>query len=340
MNAEFISNSTGWDAYVDSRPDASVYHRWAWGQVVEQTYGHKAYYLAAKEGGTLLGALPLVFMKSRIFGDFLVSTPFSSYGGVLANAPKGRNLLLERAVELAQELGARHLELRQGDKSEIAWKETSAKVRMEVELPGNVEELWKRLSTGMRNKIRNAQKNKLEIAWHGGEAIDEFYGVFAKNMRDLGTPVYPRSWFENLFRQFTDQVCIIIVRDGGKAVAAGFVTLFRDVVEFPWSASLRESRKKYSAVAMYWALLEWATKNGYRRVDLGRCTPGSGTYEFKRHWPCNEIPLRWYYWLSPGADLPELRPENPRYRWATQIWCKLPVPVANWLGPRIVRAIP
>jgi serine/alanine adding enzyme len=340
MKTEFFINPSCWDAYVNSHPDASVYHRWYWGQVVEQTYGHKAYYLAATEGETLWGALPLVFMKSRIFGDFLVSTPFSSYGGVLSNIPEARSLLLEKAVELAQELGARHVELRQGDPCEVGWKETSAKVRMEVELPGRAEELWKRLSTGMRNKVRNAQKNKLEIEWHAQEAVGEFYSVFAKNMRDLGTPVYPKIWFENLCRQFTGQVRIIILRDGGEPVAAGFVTLFRDVAELPWSASLRESRKKYSAVAMYWALLEWASQNGYRRVDLGRCTPGSGTYEFKRHWPCKEIPLRWYYWLSPGTPLPQLRPENPRYRWATQMWRKLPVAVANWLGPRIVRAIP
>lgn len=340
MKTEFFTNPSSWDAYVDTRPDASVYHRWNWGQVVEQTYGHRAYYLAATDGETLQGALPLVFMKSRIFGDFLVSTPFSSYGGVLANTPEARDLLLKKAVELAQELGARHVELRQGDPCEVGWKETSAKVKMEVELPDTAEKLWKLLSTGMRNKIRNAQKNMLEIEWHTGEAVDEFYGVFAKNMRDLGTPVYPKIWFENLCRQFNDQVRIIILRDGKEPVAAGFVTLFRDVVEFPWSASLRESRKKYSAVAMYWALLEWAVQNGYRRVDLGRCTPGSGTHEFKRHWPCTEIPLRWYYWLSPGAGLPELRPDNPRYRWATQVWRKLPVPVANWLGPRIVRAIP
>jgi FemAB-related protein (PEP-CTERM system-associated) len=340
MKTEFFINPSCWDAYVNSRPDASVYHRWYWGQVVEQTYGHKAYYLAATEGETVLGALPLVFVKSRIFGDFLVSTPFSSYGGVLSNTPEARSLLLKTAVELAQELGARHVELRQGDPCEVGWKETSAKVRMEVELPGSAEQLWKRLSTGMRNKVRNAQKNKLEIEWHAQEAVGEFYSVFAKNMRDLGTPVYPKIWFENLCRQFTNQVRIIIVRDGKEAAAAGFVTLFRDVAEFPWSASLRESRKKYSAVLMYWALLEWALQNGYRRVDLGRCTPGSGTYEFKRHWPCKEIPLRWYYWLSTGATLPALRPENPRYRWATQVWRKLPVPLANWLGPRVVRAIP
>jgi serine/alanine adding enzyme len=340
MKAEFSLNQSRWDAYVNSRPDASMYHRWDWGQVVEQTYGHKAYYLAATEGETLLGALPLVFMKSRIFGDFLVSAPFSSYGGVLSNTSEARSLLLEKAVELAQELRARHVELRQGDPGEVGWKETSARVRMEVQLPASAEELWKRLSTGMRNKVRNAHKNKLEIEWHAGEAVDDFYGVFAKNMRDLGTPVYPKIWFENLCRQFTDHVRIIILRDGKEPVAAGFVTLFRDVAELPWSASLQESRKKYSAVLMYWALLEWAFQNGYRRVDLGRCTPGSGTYEFKRHWLCKEITLRWYYWLSPGATLPELRPENPRYRWATQVWRKLPVAVANWLGPRIVRAIP
>ena len=128
--------------------------------------------------------------------------------------------------------------------------------------------------------------------------------------------------------------------DGGDPVAGTVITTFRDAVELPWIASLPEERKHYSTVLLYWTALEWAVENGFRSVDLGRCTPGGGTYQFKRQWECEERPLRWYYWLAPGVPLPNLRPDNPRYRLAIRVWQKLPLGVANWLGPRIVRSIP
>jgi FemAB-related protein (PEP-CTERM system-associated) len=340
VSIEHCKDQIEWDGYVGSTANASNYHRWAWGQAVEQSFGHEAYYLAARSNGVIDGVLPLVSMKGRFFGHFLVSMPFSSYGGVLAGTSEARKGLLERAVELAGGLGARHIELRQWTECDVPWKETTPKVTLEVELPKNRDELWGRLSSGMRNKVRNAKKHNLQIEWGGSGFVDCFYSVFARNMRDLGTPVYPRRWFENLCCQFPGEIRIVVVRDQGRPVAAGFVILFRDTVEFPWSASLRESRKKYSAVLMYWALLEWALQNGYRRVDLGRCTPQSGTYEFKRHWVCHEKSLHWYYWLSHGSPLPELRRENPRFRLARRLWQRLPLVVANRLGPRIVRAIP
>jgi FemAB-related protein (PEP-CTERM system-associated) len=159
-------------------------------------------------------------------------------------------------------------------------------------------------------------------------------------MRNLGTPVYPKSWFENLSKQFPADVRLISLFDGDECVASGLLTCYGKSLELPWSATLLNSRKKYSAVLMYWTILEWAIQNGYKSVDFGRCTRGSGVYEFKRHWGCQERVLHWYYWLEEGRPVPELRPENPKYRLATNVWKRLPIGVANFLGPRIVRSIP
>lgn len=329
-----------WDSYVASHPEASGYHQWLWGEVIQATYGHKPYYLAVSSNGRLEGILPLVEINSRMFGHFLVSLPFASYGGVLASNEAARNDLLAGAVELAQRLGVRHIELRQGSASAIGWIDRTPKVTMEVTLPATVDKLWARMSSGMRNKIRNARKQNLRVEWAGREAVSVFYRIFATNMRDLGTPVYPQSWFENMCAYAPQETRFLIVWDGNEAVASGIVTSFRDMLELPWSASLLASRKKYSAVLMYWSVLEWALQQGYRRVDLGRCTPGSGTYEFKRHFGCEEKPLHWYFWLAPGTAVPEVRPDNPRYRLAIRIWQHLPLVLANRIGPRIVRSIP
>ena len=340
MNVEICTDPVRWDAYVTSAPEASNYHRWHWRNAIEETFGHKAYYFNAVANGSITGVLPLVHIKSRIFGHFLVSVPFSSYGGVLATTPDVAASLTASAEELAREVGAQHVELRQGNELSTAWTSLAPKVSMEVELPGTVQELSERLSPKMRKRIRFARKNGLEPEWGGPEALSYFYPVFATNMRNLGTPVYPRSWFENICRNFPEQVRILTLLEQGKPVASAFVSIFRDTVELPWAATLPDSREKFSPLLLYWTLLEWALENGYRRVDLGRCTPGSGNHDFKKRWVCNEKPLHWYYWLAPGAAVPQLRPDNPRYRMATQIWKHLPLAVANLLGPRIVRSIP
>jgi FemAB-related protein (PEP-CTERM system-associated) len=340
LSVELCRDPALWDAFVQSAPDATNYHRWVWKQVVEDTYGHQTFYLAATTDGVVQGVLPLVSITSRLFGNCLVSMPFFSYGGVLASSPEVEEKLLARAVEIAGETGARHIELRQGRPCPYGWQEATRKVTMLVELPGTVDELWKGLSTGMRNKIRSAQKRGLTSDCGGIERLDAFYDIFATNMRDLGTPVYPRSWFQNMCRYNPAGVRILTVWDEGRPVAAGLISLFRETAEWPWSATLAPARRKYGAVFLYWSLLEWALQNGYRRVDFGRSTPGTGNWEFKKHWGCEEKPLHWWCWLAPGGQVPDMHADNPRYRLAVRIWQHLPLGVANWLGPRLVRSIP
>jgi serine/alanine adding enzyme len=342
MRVVICKNPTFWDAYVDAAPDASNYHRWVWKEVIEKTYGHEGYYLAAFDNGAIAGVLPLVLMKSRIFGRSLVSVPFFSYGGVLASTVQVQEELLVKAVELGRELGVRHIELRQGGTcdADAHWRDLTPKVTMEVRLPAKVDELWNRLSATLRKRIRYARKHGLRSQWGGSEAIGSFYQVFCTNMRNLGTPVYPRKWFENIQRHLPAGIRILTLLDEGRPVAGAFLTVFRDTLELPWAASVPDSREKFSPLLLYWSLLEYALEQGYRVVDLGRCTPGSGNYDFKRRWTPEEKPLHWYYWLAPGVPVPELRPDNPRFRLATTVWKRLPLFVANWLGPRVVRSLP
>ncbi len=340
VNVEICTDPVAWDAYLDRVPSASNYHYWRWRTPIEQTFGHEPYYLAARDADGIRGVLPLVLVRSRLFGTSLVSMPFFSYGGVLADTPEARDSLLQRAAGLASEVGARHVELRQGDACQLGWQEKKSKVAMCVPLPAQPEELMGRLSPGVRKKIRQAPRYGLKAQWGGVESLDVFYGIFAQNMRNLGTPVYPREWFANLLRCAPEAIRILTIWDGGDAVAGAFLIAFRDTLEVPWAASLPDSRRKNCNLFLYWTFLEWAIQQGYRSMDLGRCTPGGGNYEFKRHWRGEEKPLHWYYWLASGAALPELRPDAGRYQLATRIWRHLPLPIANELGPRIVRGIP
>lgn len=346
VKVELATRPDQWDCYVDSVEPDSLYHRWVWRDVIEASFGHRAYYLAAIADGTICGVLPLVLVRSRLFGDSLVSLPFFSYGGVLADTHSARDALLSSAVELARELRVRQIELRGSGVDDAnaplraGWLRRSHKVVMEVELPKTIDDYWQQLSPGRRKRIRYLLRRQLSSEWRGNEALPIFYEIFAANMRNLGTPVYPREFFEQQLRRLPDNTRILIIRDGSKAMAAGFVTAHRESLELPWAASLPESRKKEVPTVLYWTLIEQAIREGFERVDLGRCSPAGGNYEFKRHWNPVERPLNWSYWQTSGAPIRTLSSDSPKFKLATALWKRLPMAVANRLGPRVVRGIP
>lgn len=341
MRVDVCNDRRIWDSYITSAKQSYNYHRWNWRRVIEKTFGHEGHYLVASDQGKIEGALPLIQISSRLFGKFLVSMPFFSYGGIVADSSQARDLLLVGATELARNLGASHVELRQGDPQPAGgWHDRTPKVSMSLPLPKDSETLLRQLNPRLRNKVRNSQKRKLRVEFGGIEMIKTFYSIFSASMRDLGTPSYPRRWFENVCEEFSSETRVLTIWEENRAIAAGIITVYRNAVEFPWYATTAESRKSNSTLTMYWALLEWAIANGYDRVDFGRCTKGSGVYEFKRQWNCEERSLHWYYWLDQGGRVPELRPDNPRFRLAINLWKRLPISVANVLGPRISCSLP
>jgi len=340
MRVEFVKQAEHWDNYVTSVAPQPSYHSWSWRTIIEETFGHEPYYLAAIEDGRICGVLPLFLIRSRLFGNSLVSLPFFTYAGLLSSSEAATSLLLNTAQGLADQLGARSVEIRQGSAAPIPWIESSPRVTMELVLPTSAEEYWKKLSSGMRNKIRQGQKAGFEIRWGGIQLARAFYEVFAINMRNLGTPVYPFRFFENQLRRMSDRITILTLWEGERVVAGSFLTAHGRTLELPWSASLLESRKKYSQVMMYWLFIQHAISQGFERIDLGRCQRDSGTYNFKRHWNPVERPLYWYYRTKDGASAPNLHADNPKFKIATKVWRHLPLTVTNSLGPRLVRVLP
>lgn len=341
MHVEICKDPAKWDAFVESQPSAHNYHRWCWKEIIEKTFGHKSYYLAAHHNETIQGVLPIVELKSRLFGHSLVSVPFFSYGGLLTRTPEAQQYLLQETARLAVKLNVDHVEIRQGDPADIEWRDTVPKVAMGLTLPQSTDELWKSLSSRLRNKLRNARKAGFSVRVGGLEDLPLFYPIFAANMRNLGTPVYSKKLFKNFSCLATPDIRILTLLADTQPIASAILTPFRDTVEMPWCASLPEWRRQYSHDYLYWSILEWSSQQGYNRVDFGRCTPGSGNHSFKQHWGCEERPLHWYFWLRPGmSTVPQLRPDNPRYQLAVRCWKHLPLFVTNRLGPLVVRSIP
>jgi FemAB-related protein (PEP-CTERM system-associated) len=201
------------------------------------------------------------------------------------------------------------------------------------------ENMWERLDKKVRNQIRKAQKSDLSAERGQSALIAEFYQVFARNMRDLGTPVYSRRLFEQVLETFPERAALHVVRLNRQPVAAGLTFRTGDTVEVPWASSIRDYNHLCPNHLLYWHIIESAVAAGCGLLDFGRSTPGEGTFKFKEQWGAQPVALHWEYpWLT--RTLPDNSPKNARFQAAIELWKRLPLTVATALGPRIVRGIP
>jgi FemAB-related protein (PEP-CTERM system-associated) len=313
----------------------------AWLRVLEQGLGHVPYCLEVTEDGKTRGLLPLAYVRSLLFGRFLVSLPYLNYGGVLADDDQTAGLLLDEAVKLAERLSVRYLELRHEQLVEhpALTERLSSKVHMRLALPATPGQLWDHIPGKARNQVRKGQKSGLTVAWGGEELLPEFYDVFSRNMRDLGTPVYGRGLFAATLRTFPGRAELCVVRAEGVPAAAALLLHGWGVTEVPSASALRRFNPSCANMLMYWHLLERTVQRGQQVFDFGRSTRESNTYRFKTQWGAEPAPAEWQYCLRRGA-VGDMRPESPRYRRFVRIWQRLPVALTRLLGPWIVRGIP
>lgn len=329
-----------WDEYVMASDESSVYHLRRWKKVIEKSFGHKTFYLMAENGKGIEGILPLTLFSSKVFGRFIVSLPFFNYGGICAENKEVMESLLEEAINIAKKEKAKHLELRHLQKPELPLPTKETKVTLILELTDKTDDIWNGLDAKVRNQVRKARKAGLRVEIKEGEALAEFYKVFAINMRDLGTPVYSRAFFKNILAEFPQNTKIFILYLDDKVVAASLTVGFKDTLEAPWAASLKEYRPLCPNMLLYWSMIEYACQNGYRKFDFGRSSWLSATFKFKRQWGAIPKQLYWQYWLRNGDKLPQINPDNPKYRFAVKVWQKMPVSITKILGPHIVKNIP
>ena len=329
-----------WNAYVLENTAASIYHRAEWRELISKTFGHETYYFNARDKNhKIIGILPLIRLKSRIFGDFMVSMPYFNYGGAIADHPVIERQLMETANKKAAGLGIANIEYRDVITREGLPVRTE-KVNMILPLPESVDNLWEGFSSKLRSQIKRPQRDLPDILIGGKEYLGDFYEVFSRNMRDLGTPVYSKLFFSNIMDCFTQDSRIIQVRLHGRPVSAAFLLGFRNTLEIPWASTIREVNHLSMNMLLYWEVLKYAVVNNYKYFDFGRSSKHSGTYRFKQQWGAHPRQLHWHYWLSTGQEMPSLNPDNPRYAMAIKVWRHLPLKLTNWLGPKVVGNLP
>ena len=332
-------SEAAWTAYVEQHPRATGYHAWQWRSVFERVFGCQPIYLAARRAGAIVGVLPTVFLDSWLFGRALISLPYLNYGGVIGDDPAAGRALFEFALGLARQKRCRHVELRHVDQYFADLPCKRHKVTMLLSLDASTP-MWDALDRKVRNQVRKAQKSELTYAAGDVELLDQFYAVFARNMRDLGTPVYSRRFFEEILRAFPGRARIHVVSLKTTPVAAGFTFETRGTVEIPWASSVRDFNALCPNHLLYWSILADAGDRGRATFDFGRSTPNEGTYKFKEQWGAQPVPLHWEYGLIDRTSLPDTGPTNPKFQLAVSTWKKLPLAIATRVGPYIVRAIP
>jgi FemAB-related protein (PEP-CTERM system-associated) len=314
-----------------------------WREIIANAYGHQTFYLAACQDGETAGILPLVHIRSRLFGNSLVSMPFQDYGGVVAGNQEAFQDLLDQALQLKKERAASFVELRyREDPPSFALSGGTAcgdKSTLILDISSGVENLWKSFSPKVRNQVRKAQKSGLAVQIGGAELLDEFYRPFAVNMRDLGSPVHHPKFFAEIFRVFGDDVRLALIREGNETVGGLVVFFHKNMAIVPWASCYRGYFSKCPNNLLYWETMQYACARGCAQFDFGRSSPNSGTYHFKLQWGAVPFPLHWRIYGAGSADHGTAQPptESRALRTASALWKHIPVGIANAAGPRIRR---
>lgn len=328
------------DVFVLSRPEGTISYLSAWSRAVVEATALKDFYLAAYEGKIVRGVLPLVHVKSRLFGNQLVSQAFCNYGGILAENSESRDALFNRAVELAIEFGCEFIEFRNIAPLPYDLHLVSNKMCMHLPLTPDPEDLWKSFDSKVRNQVRKAEKAELLAVSGHLELLDDFYRVYTVRMRQLGSPCFSRKLMQSILEAFPDHSRIFAVRMGELTVGAGFVTCHNDFVEIPWAATLVQYNHLCPNNLLYWTVMKHYCLAGARRFDFGRCTVDSPTYKFKKQWGPKPVNLHYQYWVKQGHKLSIPDTDDPRYKWKVEMWKKLPLWMTRLIGPYISRNLP
>jgi len=341
MDVEIIDKTdSASDAFVQRMPDGRICYLSAWSDMIARALGHRAFYLAACNNGRLCGVLPLMQVRSRLFGNHMISQAFSNYGGPLAESEQARDALFNRAVEIAAELNCESIELRNIKPLPYDLYLREDKLTMLISLEGGAEQVWHNVKGEIRKQTRKAEKNGLVASDGSVELLDDFYTIYSRRMHELGTPAYPKKLMLEMLRTFPQNVRLFAVNLKNVCVSAGLVTCFNGIAEVPWSATSGKYNLLYPNRLLYWTMIEHYCKQGARFFDFGRSSIGGGNYEFKRRWRAEPVRLHYQYWVRPGRELSILSPDNPKYKRRVQIWKKLPFWVTRLLGPYISRNLP
>lgn len=331
------SHETSWDAFVHAQADGTFFHLCRWRQVIESAFKHTGYYLLHEEDRQITGILPLIHVRSRLFSDALISTPFCVYGGILAANPVAWQALEQAAVELAETLQVSYLEMRQRVSRHEGWQSKDLYYTFRKPIGSDADANFQDIPRKQRAMIRKGMQAGLRSVVDAD--VHRFYRVYSESVRNLGTPVFSRRYLELLRETFGNACEIVTVLHGNKPVSSVMNFYFRDEILPYYGGGTTAARSLKANDFMYWEVMRRATEKGVRLFDFGRSKADTGPYHFKKHWGFDPNPLYYQYYLVKSDSIPDLSPVNPKYRRAISTWQRLPLWLTQRLGPWIARSL-
>ncbi len=326
-----------WDAFVEGCPEATFFHRSGWKTVLERAFGHQTHYLYAEQDGEIQGLLPLAEVKSLLFGHTLASLPFCVYGGIIANSEAVRTALRNAACELAKQLNVDALELRNTQASGQEWPTKQLYATFRKAIDGDPDVNMKAIPRKQRAVVRKGIKAGLVSEADPG--WQRLYRIYSESVRNLGTPVFSAHYFKILREVFADDCEVLMITHQGQDIAGVMSFYFKDQVLPYYGGSVAQARTLKGNDFMYWELLRDAGQRGIRIFDFGRSKEGTGPYSFKKNWGFAPEALSYEYFLVKAKAMPDINPLNPKYRFFVNSWKKLPLPVANLIGPILSKSL-
>ncbi len=331
-------DEAAWDAFVLSHPDATFFHRAGWRRVIEGIYRHRCHYLTARVDGRIVGVLPLVHVKSLLFGSALISTGFCVYGGIAAESEEAVAALGDAAAALGDRLGVDYVELRSAAPAMPSWRTKSGVyATFKRTLSEDDDANLKAIPRKKRADVRKSLKNDLRV--DTSAPVAQFHALYARSLRDLGTPVFSLRYAEAIVNTFPEDTEVAVVHGPDGPVAALLSFFFRDEVLPYYGGALPNARRLHAYDYLYWSLMGRAVARGACIFDFGRSKAGTGAYDYKTYWGFEPTPLHYQYHLVKADDVPDINPLNPKYRTMVRVWQRLPMPVANRLGPWVARQL-
>jgi len=336
LDPEDTATAQKWDAFVMTCPQASFFHRSGWQRIVRDVFHHHTHFLYAEEQGIIQGVLPLGHVNSWLFGNSLTSLPFAVYGGAAATTPNAAQALVEEAQQIAKRLGVSHLELRNVNPQHTDWPTQDLYVTFRKEILPDEEANMLTIPRKQRAMVRKGIKNGLISQID--DTVDRFFALFADNVHRHGTPAMPKKYFKALQAEFGPDCEILTVTSAdGRPLSSVLSFYFRDEV-LPYYAGDDEAARDLAANDFkYWELMRRACARGIRIFDYGRSKRGTGPFAFKKNWGFEPTPLHYEYCLYKRSSIPQNNPNNAKYKLMISTWRRMPLALANWLGPFVVR---
>ena len=331
-----MATSAVWDSFVMRCPEATFFHRSGWQKIVRDVFLHETYFLYADVDGEIQGVLPLAHINSWLFGNALVALPFAVYGGVASFSPQAAEALEGAAQQIARRLGVDHLEARNVNPRHTDWPTQDVYVTFRKDLMRDEASNMLTIPRKQRAMVRKGIKNGLACEIDRG--IDRFFALYADNVHRHGTPAMPKRYFQALVTEFgADCEVLTVTSSTGRPLSSVMSFYFRDEVLPYYAGDDMAARGLAANDFKYWELMRRACQRGLKVFDFGRSKQGTGSYAFKKNWGFEPQALHYEYCLFKRDAIPQNNPSNPKFKWVIALWRRLPIGVANWLGPFVVR---